>query len=292
MQVDIDKESGFCFGVVSAIVLAEKNLSNNNKGLYCLGDIVHNNKEVERLNSLGLKVVNHEEFKQLKNTKVLIRAHGEPPLTYKIARKNSITLIDATCTIVLKLQERIKQGYKKMLKEGGQILIYGKAGHAEVIGLNGQTANNAIVISKFEDLYGIDFTKSIMLFSQTTMNVEDYEKIIKYVKEECSKNNSSFTAINSICNSMSGRAKKLKAFSLNNDIIVFVSDEKSSNGKYLYGICKEFNPNTIFITTLDDLKECDFKKGDKYLFNNVGVCGATSTPMWLMRAAAEKIKNF
>lgn len=288
MNVTIDPQSGFCFGVVSAINRAEEHLRNNPNGLYCLGHIVHNSAEVDRLQSLGLMVIDIEDFKKLRNVKVLIRAHGEPPQTYTIAKENNIELIDATCPIVLKLQEKIKKGFSEIEPFDGQVLIYGKAGHAEVIGLNGQTGNKATVISRFEDAIPLKYDKATRLYAQTTMNEPDYLHLSQYISERCIKEGGSFEMVNSICKSMSSRAEKLQEFAAAHDAVVFVSDKKSSNGQYLYEMCLAHNPNTFFITTAEDLPEHAFINNS---FNSVGVCGATSTPMWLMEAVAKKIRS-
>ena len=288
MQVTIDEQSGFCFGVTSAIKAAEARLGNEPDGLYCLGHIVHNSREVERLSALGLKVIDDEAFCNLHDVKVLIRAHGEPPETYRIAGENRIELIDATCPMVLKLQERIKKGYAEVAAQNGQVLIYGKAGHAEVRGLNGQTGNRAIVISRFEDAVPLRYDKPTRLYSQTTMNEGDYLKLADYIRGRCAEEGGTFDMVNSICKSMSARAEKLKQFAQAHDDLVFVSDKKSSNGQYLYEICKTHNPHTFFITDPGELDRDAFMTGG---FRSVGVCGATSTPMWLMESVAETIKQ-
>lgn len=299
--ITIDKNSGFCFGVVRAITEAEKQLSKPEIaeiGLYCLGEIVHNNEEVERLERLGLKVIGQTQFRELKNANVLIRAHGEPPRTYEDARENGIRLIDATCPIVLKLQQRIKAGYEQMKAQDGQVLIYGKAGHAEVIGLNGQTGNHAHVVGSLQDLQELDFDKPTLLYAQTTMNAEKYKEISDYAARECARNRVSFTAVDSICKSMSARAGQLEDFARQHQAIVFVSGKQSSNGKYLHDICRKHNPNTFFISSPQELRKEDFvisENGEGPLrdrFSRIGICGATSTPMWLMESVADRIKSF
>lgn len=293
ISIHIDQHSGFCFGVVRAIEEAEKQLSESNQTLYCLGEIVHNNEEVDRLEKLGLKVIDIEEFKRLHHVRVLIRAHGEPPATYRIAQENHIELIDATCPIVLRLQQRIKSGFENVEARNGQVLIYGKAGHAEVIGLNGQTGNKAIVISKMSDLDQVDFSRPTLLYSQTTMNTEEYKAIITRVRKECQARDVEFQAIDSICKSMSKRASQLKEFSVEHEAVVFVSGKQSSNGKYLYTICKETNPSTFFISSAQELRREDFVNSEgKAIFSSIGICGATSTPMWLMKAVAKTIGDF
>ncbi len=285
MLVDIDKGSGFCFGVVYAVEKAEKELEKNEK-LYSLGDIVHNNVELGRLEKMGLKSISHDEFKKLKNCKVLIRAHGEPPETYRIAKNNNIKLIDATCPVVIKLQNKIMHGYNYIKKQKGQIVIFGKEGHAEVNGLVGQTENTAIVIETIDDLKKIDFSKPVILYSQTTKSTKGFEEIEAIINENLKTNKKEdllFIANNTICKQVSTREPKLKIFAKKYDVIIFVSGHKSSNGKMLYNICKNENDNTYFVS--------DEKELNKNWFNNVdsvGVCGATSTPRWLM----EKISNY
>ncbi|MCL2683103.1 MAG: 4-hydroxy-3-methylbut-2-enyl diphosphate reductase [Bacteroidales bacterium] len=284
MIVDIDQHSGFCFGVVSAIQRAEEELQNG-ETLYCLGDIVHNSAEVERLSKRGLRVISHEEFAKLSDCKVLIRAHGEPPETYAIAKKQNITLIDATCPIVLKLQQRIRDGYQDMQKAGGQILIYGKPGHAEVVGLEGQTECNAIIIDEESDLQNIDFSKPIRLYSQTTKSREGYEKLQENIRKKLSEN-ADFIVFNTICGQVANRAKQLTDFCQNHQLILFISSKNSSNGQYLFDLCKRANPNTHFISDVSELQSEWFKTID-----TVGICGATSTPMWLMEDVAKQIST-
>ncbi len=287
MQIEIDSNSGFCFGVVNAIQLAEMELDRN-ETLYCLGDIVHNNAEVERLKKNGLVTIDHEQFKKLKNCKVLLRAHGEPPETYEIAIKNNIQLIDASCPVVLKLQNNIKLGFDSILKKGGQVVIYGKEGHAEVNGLIGQTNGKGIVIGGIEDLDKIDFSKPVNLFSQTTKSIEGFYEVQKEIKKRMStqgKVEIEFISNDTICRQVSHRQPKLREFVKKHDVIVFVSGEKSSNGKMLYKVCKEENPNTYFVSDTNELTSVWFKN-----INSVGVCGATSTPRWLMDDIAKKIK--
>ncbi len=288
MKITIDKNSGFCFGVVNAIQAAENILKTRNH-LYCLGDIVHNNMEVERLNKLGLEIINHEQFQNLKNVPVLIRAHGEPPSTYKTALQNNIELIDASCPVVLRLQNNVQQGYNNIKKQNGQVVIYGKPGHAEVSGLAGQTNNEAIIVSNNEDLKKIDITKPISLYSQTTKSMEGFNELIKEIKIKKEENNSKadFIINDTICRQVSHRAPQLKEFSRNHDIIIFASGKKSSNGKYLHGICKENNSNTYFVSSPQDIKKEWFTSND-----SVGICGATSTPRWLMDEIATLIASF
>jgi len=286
MKVEIDPNSGFCFGVVYAIKKAEEELKKYGK-LYCLGDIVHNNLEVERLKSMGLITIDHEEFKKLHNCSVLIRAHGEPPETYSIAKNNNITLLDATCPVVLRLQHHIKLGYEEMNSVHGQIVIYGKEGHAEVNGLVGQTDNTAIVVGSKDELGKIDYSKPITIFSQTTRNSEEFFELIEDIKKRMSNHGKViFNSHDSICRQVSSRRLELRKFSKEHDVIIFVSGKKSSNGKVLYNVCLEQNPRTYFVSELMEVNKDWFKKDEM-----VGICGATSTPRWLMENIAEKIRQ-
>ena len=275
MQIHIDINSGFCFGVVNAIQAAEDYLKTHDK-LLCLGDIVHNNMEVNRLTKLGLQIIDHEQFQQLSNVTVLIRAHGEPPQTYKTALKNNINLLDASCPVVLRLQNNIKKGHLAINKGGGQVVIYGKQGHAEVVGLAGQTAEEAIIISDENDLSKIDLSKPIDLYSQTTKSIEGFNTLVKNIEKNIPED-TTFKINDTICRQVSHRAPQMKEFSTLHDVIIFVSGKKSSNGKYLYSICKETNERTHFISSTDELDKTWFKTSD-----SVGICGATSTPRWLM----------
>ena len=280
IKVEIDEDSGFCFGVVTAIHKAEEELAKG-ETLYCLGDIVHNSREVDRLKTMGLITINREEFKQLKNAKVLLRAHGEPPETYIIARENNIEIIDATCPVVLRLQKRIRQGYLADSDKEKQIVIYGKSGHAEVLGLVGQTDGKAIVIEKAEEAKKLDLNKSIRLFSQTTKSLDEFQEIVEYFKQHISPE-ATFEYYDTICRQVANRMPKLREFAATHDLIFFVSGKKSSNGKMLFEECLKVNANSHLI---DNEKEID-----PSLLQNVksiGVCGATSTPKWLM----EKIYN-
>ena len=286
MKVEIDPSSGFCFGVVYAIKKAEEELLSHGK-LYCLGDIVHNNLEVERLKSLGLITIDHEEFKKLNNCSVLIRAHGEPPETYQIAKENNINLLDATCPVVLRLQLRIKTGNDEMNSIDGQIVIYGKEGHAEVNGLVGQTNGKAIVVGTISEIDKIDFSKPVTIFSQTTRNNEGYVEVINEIKRRMGEQGKPvFKSHDTICRQVSSRREDLRKFSKDNDVIIFVSGKKSSNGKVLYNVCLNENSRTYFVSELTELDKSWFKKEDK-----VGVCGATSTPRWLMEKIADEISK-
>lgn len=276
-RVDIDPDSGFCFGVVNAIKHAEEALDNLGS-LNCLGDIVHNGKEIDRLTAKGLRTVSTSDFKRIAGKPLLIRAHGEPPVTYENARQHNISVIDATCPIVLKLQQRVQKAWEKMQQCNGQIVIFGKPFHAEVIGLNGYANNEAIIIQKLEDVEHIDVTRPIQLYSQTTMSESDYLAIVKLLKQRCKAvGNTDFDFFNSICGSVSGRSSGLLQFALQYDRIVFVSSRKSSNGNYLYTLCQSKNANTFFVTGPDDI-QADWFKGAA----SIGITGATSTPHWLM----------
>lgn len=286
MTIEIDNNSGFCFGVINAIKTAEEWLRKEGT-LFCLGDIVHNSEEMQRLTAMGLKVISHEEFQQLRNTRVLIRAHGEPPETYEIARANHIEIIDATCKVVLNLQETIKKQFENQANKT-QILIFGKQGHAEVVGLLGQTRGQGIVISSLDDINSIDFNRAAHLFSQTTQNTDKYQQLISAITERYQQHNHAdlFTYSNTICHSVINRAHQIEDFAKRFDKIIFVSGEKSSNGLYLYEICKKSNPNSYFITSLAQIPTIEFSTHE-----TIGICGATSTPMWLMERAAEIIRK-
>jgi len=275
IKVEIDKGSGFCFGVVTAIKKAEEELAKG-ETLYCLGDIVHNSKEVERLKEMGLITINHDEFKLLHNAKVLLRAHGEPPETYAIAKKNNIEIIDATCPVVLKLQQRIKQQYGVQETADKQIVIYGKNGHAEVLGLVGQTSGEAIVIEKLEEVKKLDFNKNIRLYSQTTKSLDEFKKIVEYIKEHISPD-ASFEFYDSICRQVANRMPHIRTFAASHDLIFFVSGKKSSNGKVLFNECCKVNPNSYLIDSSSEI-DLQLLQG----VNSIGICGATSTPKWLM----------
>ena len=288
MKITIDTYSGFCFGVVYAIEMAESILKTEGS-LYCLGDIVHNNKEVDRLNELGLKIINNNDLKDLRDCKVLIRAHGEPPSTYRLALKNNIQLLDASCPVVLKLQHQIKGGYEEIKEIDGQVVIFGKEGHAEVDGLLGQTNNNAIVVTTFDDLHKIDFNKSIYMYSQTTKSPKAYKEITSEIEKRVQNSSNEkikYIVNDTLCRQVSGREPQLKKFSHSNNVIIFVSGKKSSNGKMLYESCKNENPNSYFVSDVDELKSDWFLNVD-----TVGICGATSTPRWLMESVEDYIRK-
>ncbi|MCC9136304.1 4-hydroxy-3-methylbut-2-enyl diphosphate reductase [Pontibacter silvestris] len=278
LHVTIDSNSGFCFGVVYAIQMAEDILKEQGY-LYCLGDIVHNDEEVERLQQLGLRIINHEQFRNLRNESVLIRAHGEPPETYQTALQNNLTLVDASCPVVLKLQNRIKTSFDKE----EQIFIYGKHGHAEVMGLLGQTHNKAVVFENMDELLRYELPQKITLYSQTTKSTDSFYKI----KETLETKGYEINANDTICRQVSNRDKELRNFASKFDKVVFVSGTKSSNGKVLYQVCKSTNPDTFFVSKVDELQEEWFKDGDR-----VGICGATSTPMWLMEEVRSRLLSY
>lgn len=280
MKVDIDPNSGFCFGVVNAIKKAEEYLKRG-ETLYCIGDIVHNSNEVDRLREIGLITINHDEFKDIHDCKVLLRAHGEPPLTYDVAKKNNIEIIDASCPVVLNLQKRILKAWNEGKDIGSQIIIYGKKGHAEVNGLVGQTNGEAIVVESVEDSALIDFKRPICLFSQTTKPITGFVELSKLIEE---KAQNGFKIHDTICRKVSNRIPELKEFAKTHDFIVFVSGKKSSNGKMLFDICKRENQNTIFIQDAKDF-EIEILRDSK----TVGICGATSTPRWVMDEVYAKI---
>ena len=289
MDVIIDKHSGFCFGVEFAIQMAEDEMEND-KTLYCLGDIVHNDMEVKRLYDKGLRVITREDLNYLHDCKVLIRAHGEPPETYKIALENNIEIVDASCPVVLKLQNRIKDAHEKMKNESGQIVIYGQLGHAEIIGLNGQTKNNSIIVSSEDDLDKIDFKKPITLFSQTTKSTDGFYGIVKKIEERAGSaldgSGSKFVSHDSICRQVSNRAPHLINFSIEHDLILFVSGKKSSNGKALFDVCRQNNERSYFIENEEEISGSWISDND-----SVGICGATSTPMWLMEKVESKVRS-
>ncbi len=289
MNVVIDHQSGFCFGVENAVDIAECELRTHGT-LFCLGDIVHNEQEVDRLQKMGLRIISHETLKELHNTRVLIRAHGEPPATYELALKNNIELVDASCSIVLKLQRRVKDAFSEMKSVNGQVVIYGKKGHAEVAGLTGQTNDEAIVVSSEADLEGIDFSRPVRLFSQTTKNIGSFHEIIREIGSRMKSANpempADFVWKDSICRQVSNRAGQLRSFAKSYDVVIFVSGKKSSNGMALFNVCLEENLRTYFVSNPGELKMEWF---DGY--HNTGVCGATSTPDWLMQEIAGEIKK-
>lgn len=285
MEVEIDSNSGFCFGVVKAISKAEEELSSVGS-LYCLGDIVHNSMEVDRLARKGLVTIDHSQFESLRNAKVLLRAHGEPPSTYEKAKQNGIDIIDATCPVVLNLQKNIKKAYDEGDSENTQIVIYGKIGHAEVNGLVGQTEGRAIVVESVNDLSKIDFTKKVKLFSQTTKSIDGFNQIVSEIKKKIS-NSDDFEYNDTICRQVANRIPKIVNFVSRHELVFFVSGRKSSNGKVLFDECRKVNDHIYMISDLDEL---DFTLLDGV--SSVGICGATSTPKWLMEELKKKIENY
>lgn len=280
MQIEIDNGSGFCFGVTTAIKKAEEELAKGGK-LYCLGDIVHNGMEVERLHHAGLITINHDELRQLKGVKVLLRAHGEPPTTYALAAQNNIEIIDATCPVVLQLQKRIKKQYDS--NPDAQIVIFGKTGHAEVLGLMGQTDNKAIVIERLDDVKRLDFQRDIYLYSQTTKSLDEFHRIIAYCQQHIVEG-AVFKSFDTICRQVANRMPNIASFAAKHDMILFVCGRKSSNGKVLFKECKSVNPNSYQIESAQEIDSTWLKN-----VNTVGICGATSTPKWLMEQCREEI---
>ena len=281
MTIEIDNGSGFCFGVTTAIKKAEEELAKGNT-LYCLGDIVHNGMECERLREMGLITIDHEQMKQLRGVKMLLRAHGEPPATYELARANDIEIIDATCPVVLQLQKRIRVQFDE--HPNAQLVIFGKKGHAEVLGLVGQTRGKAIVIETFEEVKRLDFQRDIFLFSQTTKSLDEFHRIIEYIQKHIAPT-AMFKSFDTICRSVANRMPNISQFAARHDLILFVCGRKSSNGKVLYGECLRVNPNTHLVEGPEEIQR-EWLQGVK----TVGVCGATSTPKWLMEQCREAIQ--
>lgn len=282
MTVEIDKDSGFCFGVLSAIGKAEDELRRGRE-LYCLGDIVHNGMECKRLSELGLHTIRHSQFETLHGARVLLRAHGEPPSTYRTAEKNGICIIDATCPVVLKLQRRIREQYDKIGDKRQQIVIYGQKGHAEVLGLVGQTEGTAIVVESPDDISGIDFGRDIFLYSQTTKSADGYAKVIDAFERRM-HSGAVLTHFNTICGQVSHRRENIRLFAASHEVVLFVSGQKSSNGKVLLNECLSVNPRTFSIEGPDDITPEMLRDTD-----SIGICGATSTPKWLMEQCRQRI---
>ncbi len=280
LQVEIDSGSGFCFGVTTAIRKAEEELAAGN-ALYCLGDIVHNGMECERLRRMQLVTINHDDLRRLHNVKVLLRAHGEPPETYALARENNIDIIDATCPVVLQLQRRIKKQYDA--NPDAQIVIFGKNGHAEVLGLVGQTQSKAIVIEKYEDVKRLDFARDIYLYSQTTKSLDEFHRIIDYIQSHISPS-ATFRSFDTICRQVANRMPNISSFASRHDLILFVCGRKSSNGKVLFNECLRVNPNSHLIEGPDEIDRSWIAN-----VSTVGICGATSTPKWLMEQCRDAI---
>ena len=290
MVVEVDKQSGFCFGVQNAVEIAEKALLKGEK-VFSLGPIVHNDKEVDRLSSLGLVSIDHDEFRKLKDCKVLIRAHGEPPETYLTADKNNLTIIEATCPIVKRLQSKIRETWIRTKEGDGQVVIFGKPGHAEVVGLLGQINNEGILVSGPDDFGKIDILKPVYLFAQTTMSVKEYKNLTDILRIKMEENGITDLSQNliinkTICGQVSNREPHLKAFAKKHDIIIFVCGRESSNGKMLYSVCKNINAGTHFVSSYEEIDKSWFKGK-----NSVGICGATSTPKWLIENIRDIISN-
>lgn len=284
ITIEIDEGSGFCFGVVTAIEKAEAALAGDAE-LYCLGDIVHNSDEVKRLADKGMTTITHDDLDRLHDVRVLLRAHGEPPATYTVARKNGISIIDATCPVVLRLQQRIKESYREGAERGRQIVIYGKPGHAEVNGLVGQTDGNAIVVQGMDDLGNIDYSRDVDLYSQTTMSLSGFKEVISEIERRMQPG-ATFRSFDTICRQVANRVDSLRRFASEHDLVLFVSGKKSSNGKFLYSECHGVNPSTRLISDENDI-DPDWLKGIK----RIGICGATSTPRWLMERVKVHIGN-
>jgi 4-hydroxy-3-methylbut-2-en-1-yl diphosphate reductase len=289
MEVFIDPDSGFCGGVIRAIRLAEEG-TNLGVELYCLGEIVHNEAEVNRLLSRGIKFISHEELKDLKNVRVMIRAHGEPPETYELAKQNNLELIDATCKVVQSLQQKIRIASDEMINVDGQIVIFGKKKHPEVIGLVGQSKAKVVVLSNADEIDKIDFKRPIRLFSQTTKNTHEFEKLRSLIQNKIAiqdqKNLDFYDATNTVCRQVSNREQKLILLANEYDVLIFVGGKNSSNARFLFGICEKHNPNSYFVSDEEEIEEDWFMGKDK-----VGIAGATSTPQWLMEKVAQKIKS-
>lgn len=282
ITIEIDEGSGFCFGVVTAIDKAEAALANDAE-LYCLGDIVHNSDEVKRLAEKGMTTITHDDLERLHNVRVLLRAHGEPPSTYATAARNGISIIDATCPVVLRLQRRIKESYREGAAIGRQIVIYGKPGHAEVNGLVGQTDGNAIVVQGVDDLGLIDYSRDVDLYSQTTMSLSGFKNIISEIEQRM-QSGATFRSFDTICRQVANRVDSLRRFAADHDLVLFVSGKKSSNGKFLFSECHAVNPSTRLISD-----ETDIDPAWLTGIRRIGICGATSTPRWLMERVKEHI---
>lgn len=283
MKIEIDEGSGFCFGVTTAIKKAEEELATGSE-LYCLGDIVHNGMECERLHNMGLKTINHDEFAMLHDKKVLLRAHGEPPSTYLEAQANGIEIIDATCPVVLQLQRRIKRQYDA--NPEAQIVIFGKNGHAEVLGLVGQTEQKAIVIEHADEACRLDFSRDIYLYSQTTKSLDEFHAIIDYIQAHISPE-ATFKSFDTICRQVANRMPNICSFATKHDLILFVSGRKSSNGKVLFNACKAKNPHTYLIEGPEEIDSAWLSGAE-----SIGICGATSTPKWLMEKVATALTHY
>ena len=284
MRVVIDDKSGFCAGVVRAISEAERALEQGGE-VFCLGDIVHNRVEVQRLEALGLKTIDHAALEALTNCRVLIRAHGEPPATYTKAEQRGLSIIDATCPVVAALQRRVKRAYEKMQSCGGTVVILGKRGHAEVVGLTGQVAEDAVVVESEQDLEQVDFSRPIYFLSQTTQSVTLFNRICEAMRVRLA-DSAMLTVDDTICRRVSSREEHLRAFARSVDVVVFVCGRKSSNGKVLFEMCREENARSYNIEEASEIDSAWFDSAE-----SVGVCGATSTPLWLMENVAKEIEK-
>ncbi len=286
IEIEIDSMSGFCFGVVNAIENAERELANSQETLYCLGDIVHNSKEVERLGQMGLNTIDYEAFYRLRSQKVLLRAHGEAPRIYQLAQEQGLTIVDATCPVVLRLQKKIKQRYQDLKAEAAQIVIYGKRGHAEVNGLVGQTEDTAIVIENLSELDKLDYERPVVLFSQTTMSLDGFGQVIAEIEKHMA-DGVLFEHHDSICRQVANRIPHIKEFAHKHDLVFFVAGKKSSNGKVLFQHCREANPRSTFISSPSEIVSEMLLPAPR----SIGICGATSTPKWQMSEVAERLRQ-
>ncbi len=284
VRVEIDSHSGFCFGVRKAIDSADQILKLGSP-VFCVGDIVHNDAEAERLHQLGMKIISYDQINQIQKGTVLFRAHGEPPATYQLIKKAGLPLQDETCPVVLKLQQRIKKAYQTVKETNGQLVIFGKRGHAEVIGLEGQCEGQAIVIEREEEIEWLDFTRPIEVFAQTTKNPDQLKRIVQLIED---RKGESITWHNTTCKQVTGRVPKIKSFAQQHDVIVFVGGKKSSNAKVLFAACCEVNKHCYFVSDASELDD----KWLMYARTSIGICGATSTPLWQMEEVAKLIKEF
>lgn len=284
--IEIDEQSGFCFGVINAVKHAEKQLEKDNKELYCLGDIVHNSQEVDRLQAKGMQTIDYDTFRQLEGKRVLFRAHGEAPAIYQLARERNIELVDATCPVVLALQKKVRKKYLEIAPLGGQIVIYGKKGHAEVNGLVGQTDGEAIIVQYPEDIELIDFSRPVALFSQTTQSLKGFHELIETLRNRMQEG-VNFDFQDSICRQVSNRIPHIQEFASQHELIFFVAGAKSSNGKVLFSYCQQGNERSIFVSSPDELSLSMLSPLPK----SIGICGATSTPRWQMEEVANRLRE-
>ena len=285
MKIEIDNGSGFCFGVTRAIGKAEEVLAGSQASLYCLGDIVHNSMECDRLRDMGLVTIDHDEYDRLHNAMVLLRAHGEPPKTYETARKNGIDIIDATCPVVLHLQERIKKEYDSDPEHRKQIVIFGKKGHAEVLGLVGQTSGTAIVIERMEDVEKLDLARDTYLYSQTTKPLDEFRRLVDYIGKHISPE-AEFHYYDTICRQVANRMPHIREFASLHDVVLFVCGRKSSNGRVLFEECQRVNPQSYMIDAASEIDAAWIRDCE-----SIGICGATSTPRWLMQECKVRVEQ-